>query len=86
MPIVTIRFERVGIDIVGSLVPAISHHRLILVLVNYATQYPEVIPLQNIWAETMACELVQVFRETGIPKQVITGQRSSFMGEVLQAP
>lgn len=51
---------------------------------DYATRYPEAIPLRNMKAETITCELAQVFTQVVIPKQVITNQGTSFMSEVLQ--
>lgn len=85
MPIITVPFERVGIDIVGPLVQASTQHKFLLVMVDYATRYLEAIPLRNMRTETIARELAQVFTRVGIPKQMVTDQGSSFMSEVLQA-
>lgn len=41
MPLVYIPFERVSIDIVGPVVQPSSCHKFLLVLVDYATRYPE---------------------------------------------
>lgn len=41
MPLVSVPFERGGINIVGPLVQATSRHQLLLVLIDYATRYPE---------------------------------------------
>lgn len=54
MPIVTTPFKRIGIDIVGPLTPAMSQNKYILLMVVYVTQYPEVVPLRNIRAKTVA--------------------------------
>lgn len=85
MPLVSVPFERIGIDIVGLLIQASSGHKFLLVIIDYATRYPEAIPMQNMRAETIAREMTQVFTRVGIPKQVITDQGTSFMSEVLQA-
>lgn len=45
-------FERVGIDIVRLLIQSTSRHEFILVLVDYATRYPEAIPTRNMRAES----------------------------------
>lgn len=58
----------------GLVLQAISHHKFILVVVDYATQYPEATPLRNMQAETVAKELAQIFMKTRIPKQVVTDQ------------
>lgn len=38
MPIVTVSFEWVGVDIVGPLVQSTNRHKFLLVLLDYATQ------------------------------------------------
>lgn len=85
MPLVSVPFERIRDDIVGPLVQSSSRHRFLWVLVNYATQYPKAIPLCNIRVDTVARELAQVFTSTGIPKQVVTNEGTSFMNKVFQA-
>lgn len=82
MPLITIPFERVK-GIVGLVVQATSHHKFILVFIDYNTRYPEATPLRNMRAETVAKELAQIFIRTGIPKQVVTDEETSFMSEVL---
>lgn len=47
MPIVTVPFEQIGIDIVGPLVQSAARHKFLLVIIEYTTWYPEVIPLQH---------------------------------------
>lgn len=78
MPLMMVSFERVAIDIVGPLVQALSRHKFLLILVDYATRYTEAIPLHYIRAEMVAWELAQVFTQTRIPKQVVTNQEASF--------
>lgn len=68
MPLITVPFEKVGIDIVGPLVQAMTQHKLILVLVDYVTPYPEDILLQNMQAETVAKVLAQIFTRIGEPQ------------------
>ncbi|XP_076030282.1 uncharacterized protein LOC143018628 [Oratosquilla oratoria] len=49
MPIVTEPFARVAIDLVGPLSPASSDgHRYILTLIDFATGFPEAVPLKDI--------------------------------------
>lgn len=69
----------------GPLVPAASQHKYTLVLVDYATHYPEAMPLNSMKAKTVVKKLAQIFTSTGFPKQVKTDQAISFMGETLQA-
>lgn len=71
MPVVTVPFEWIGIDIVGPLTPLGSHHKYIFAVVDYATPYPEVVPLHNIRADTVIKELALPFSQVGFPKQVV---------------
>lgn len=68
MPIITVLFERIGIDIVGPLVQSSSWHKFLLVITDYATRYPEAILLRNMRIDTIGQELAQVFTWVDIPK------------------
>lgn len=85
MPIVSIPFERIGVDIVGPLLQFSTHHKFLLVVIDYPTHYPEAILLSNMKTETIARKLAHLFTWIGIPKQVITDQDKSFMSEVLRS-
>lgn len=85
MPLALVPFERVGIDIVRPLIQSSSRNKFLLVLVDYATWYPEATLFRNMRVETIPWELTHVFSRVGIPKQVVTDQGTAFMSEVLQA-
>lgn len=85
MSLVSIPFETVGIHIVGPLVQSTSRRNFLLNLVDYATHYSKTVPLCNMRVDMIAREQAQVFTHMGIPKQLVTNQRTSFMKEVLQA-
>lgn len=85
MSIVSVPFERIGIDIVGPLLQSSGWHKFLLVVIDYATRYPEAIPIRNMKTGTIAQELSHLFTRVGIPKQVVTDQGTSFMSKVLQA-
>lgn len=50
---------------------------------DYATRYPEAIPLRLIDAEHIAEELVQIFTRVGIPEEILTDQGTNFMSTLL---
>ena len=83
LPAMSVPFERIAMDIVGPLPRSRSGHRYILVLCDYATRYPEAIPLRNINAEHIAEELVHVFSRVGIPRKILTDQGSNFTSQLL---
>lgn len=70
-------FEHVAMDLVGSpkkyhWIPVHTHdHRL-------CYQVPEVVLLQSITAWTIAGELLKVFTQVGLPREILTDQGTNF--------
>ena len=74
-------FKRVAIDLVG--VGPIARasdkrHRYILTLVDYATMYPEAVPLKNIDTETVAEALLDMYSRVGVPEEVLSDLGTQF--------
>ncbi|XP_016307287.1 melanocyte protein PMEL-like [Sinocyclocheilus anshuiensis] len=46
LPVIDVPFERIGMDLVGPLPKSARGHEHILVVLDYATRYPEAIPLR----------------------------------------
>ena len=46
MPIIEVPFDHIALDIVGPLPKTSRGHRYILFIVDYATRYPETLPLR----------------------------------------
>ncbi|CAJ0964630.1 unnamed protein product [Ranitomeya imitator] len=80
----TVPFERIAMDLVGPLVKSARGHQYILVILDYATRYPEAIPLRNSSSKSIARELVHVFSRTGLPKEILTDQGTPFMSKVMR--
>ena len=59
-------------------------HRYILTLVDYATRYPEAVPLKKTTTEVVAEALLDIYSRVGIPEEVLTdqGTQSECMQEV----
>ncbi len=84
MPLIDTPFKRVAVDLVGPIFPATDRkNRYILTLVDYATRYPEAIPLPSIEAERVAEALVDMFSRLGIPEEILTDRGSQFTSEVM---
>ena len=84
MPVVSEPFALLAMDIVGPLERTVSGNKYILVLVDYATRYPEAIPLRPIDDETIADEFIRVFTRTGIPQKLLTDQGSNFTSTLMK--
>ncbi len=66
-------------DLIGPLERSARGHRFALVLVDYATRYPEAVALRNISAKSVAEALFSMISRVGIPKEILTDQGTAFM-------
>lgn len=71
-------------DFVGPLPRTKRGNRYILVICDYATRYPEAIPLPTTEAARVAKELVGLFAHFGIPQEILTDQGANFMSGLLE--
>ena len=71
-------------DIVGPLLKSRSGKPYMLVVCDYATHYPEVVPLCSTDAEHIAEELVHIFSRIGIPEEILTDQGAIFKSTLLR--
>ena len=85
LPIIEVPFPRVALDVVGPLPKSARGHRFILVIMDYATQFPEAIPLRSATARAVARELFMLFSRVGIAKEILTDQGTCFMSRVVNA-
>ncbi len=83
LPIIEVPFERIGMDLVGPLPKSAREHEHILIVVDYATRYPEAIPLRKATAKNIAHELFLLFSRVGIPTENLTDQETPFMSGLM---
>ncbi|XP_076439384.1 uncharacterized protein LOC143278408 [Babylonia areolata] len=62
----------------------IQIHVYILTMVDYATRYPEAVPLKDITSESVAEALFNMWTRTGIPSEVLTDRGTQFTSQVMQ--
>ena len=85
VPIVSIPFSKIAIDLIGPIDPPSQRgHRWVLVIIDYATRYPEAIPLRNIDTESISEALLSVFSRVGIPSCVVSDQGTQFVSKIMQ--
>ena len=85
MPLIDLPFKRVAIDLVGPITPASDKgHRYILTLVDYATRYPEAVPLRNIDTESVAEALLDVYSCVGVPEEVLSDLGTQFVSQCMK--
>ena len=69
IPTVSVPFEKIAIDLIGPIFMRTDRgHKWILTIVDFATRYPEAIPLKNITSSDIAEALLGLFSRVGIPK------------------
>uniref|UniRef100_A0A674K1E4 Gypsy retrotransposon integrase-like protein 1 n=1 Tax=Terrapene triunguis TaxID=2587831 RepID=A0A674K1E4_9SAUR len=61
LAVIGMPFNWIGLDLVGPLERSSSGHKYILVVVDYATRYPEAGPLRAATAPIIANELLHIF-------------------------
>ncbi len=84
LPLIQVPFERIGMDLIGPLERSSRGHRFALVLVDYATRYPEAVALHSISAKSVADALFRLISRVGIPKEILTDQGTAFMSRTLR--
>ncbi|KAK3891254.1 hypothetical protein Pcinc_004851 [Petrolisthes cinctipes] len=85
LPLISESFERVAVDIVGPIIPrATDGAKYILTCVDFATRWPEAVPLRDIEATTVAEALLDIFCRVGIPKQVLSDRGSQFTSTMME--
>ncbi|RUS77740.1 hypothetical protein EGW08_014499 [Elysia chlorotica] len=85
IPVVDVPFKRVAVDLVGPIDPTSEDgHRYILTLVDYATRYPEAVPLKRIDGEAVAGALVNIYSRLGVPEEILTDQDTQFMSACMR--
>uniref|UniRef100_A0A8C1VW95 Gypsy retrotransposon integrase-like protein 1 n=1 Tax=Cyprinus carpio TaxID=7962 RepID=A0A8C1VW95_CYPCA len=83
LPIIEVPYERIRMDLVGPLPKSARGHKHILVILDYATRYPEAIPLRKATAKAIAQELFLLSSRVGIPAPILTDQGTPFMSRVM---
>ena len=85
IPVVDVPFKRVAVDLIGPIEPASeAGHRYILTLVDYATRYPEAVPLKRIDIETVAEALVDIYSRLGVPEEILSDQGIQFISDCMK--
>ena len=85
MPLIDMLFRRVAVDLVGPISPPSEKgHRYILTLVDYATRYPEAVPLKNIETETVVEALLDMYSRLGVPEEVLSDLGTQFVSKCME--
>ena len=67
-----------SLDVVDPLPCSSSGNRFILVICDYATRYPEAVPMKSVDASSATEELLKIFLGVGIPQEILTDRGDKF--------
>ncbi len=81
--IITKRFEKLAVDVVGPLPKSKQNYRFILTAMDLATGFPFACPMHGFTAEETAQNLILIFSFTGSPVAVLSDQGSNFLSRVM---
>ena len=85
MPIMDVPFQRIAIDLIGPIQPPSSRgHKWILTVVDYATRYPEAIPLKQTATIDIAEELLTIYSRVGFPYEILSDLGTNFISELMR--
>lgn len=80
--IITDSFSCIALDGVGPLPKSSRGHQSVLVMINYASWYPEATPLRTVMGKRVAEELIK--SRVGIPWEIVMDQETNLMSHVLK--
>ena len=71
LPIMKESFKRMAMDVVGPLPCTISGNKFLLVVMDYATKWPEAFALRNVTTETVVHCVVEMTARIGVPEELL---------------
>ena len=71
-------------DVFGPLKRTKRGNKYVLVIMDYATKWPEAFPLKMVDSETVARTLIEVFARVGIPDEILTDNGSNFTSKLME--
>ncbi len=83
--VITERFEKLAVDVVGPLPTTKRHYRYILTCIDLATSFPIAIPMRTYTAAETAQALLSIISCFGSPLAILSDQSANFLSTTLIA-
>lgn len=84
MPVISVPFQRVAIDLIGPFQVSSAGNRYVLTVVDMATRFPEAVPLKKIDTVTVAEALLSIFARVGLPQEILSDCGTQFVSDLMQ--
>ena len=84
LPVIREPFTRIAMDVVGPLKRTKRGNKYVLVVMDYATKWPEAFALKNIVSETIVDCLVELTARLGIPTESLSDNGTNFISRVIK--
>ena len=84
LPVISEPFSRIGMYLVGPLLRTKLNNRHILVVMDYATRWPEAFPLSTTESQAIADELLVLFTRIGVLKEIVTDCGANFLSRLMR--
>lgn len=78
LPVIGEPWERLAVDIVGPLPKTKAGYCYLLTVMDFASRYPEAIPLRRVNTGTVVEALLQVLSRYGVPEEIFTNNGAVF--------
>ena len=84
LPVIRKPFTRIAMDIVRPLKRTKRGNKYVLVVMDYATKWPEAFALKNIVSETIVDCQVELTDRLGIPTELLSDNGTNFISRVMK--
>ena len=84
MEVIGTPWKKCAFDIAGPLPLTDKKNRYILTVVDYATRWPECVPLKSITTEEVTKGLVSIFSRMGIPEELLSDNAPAFLSGAMK--
>ncbi|XP_065442518.1 uncharacterized protein LOC101931677 isoform X1 [Chrysemys picta bellii] len=85
LPIIEVPFQRVAVDILGPFPKKTPRGKqYVLTFMDFATRWPEAVPLSNTRAKSVCQALTDIFARVGWPSDILTDSGTNFLAGTME--
>ena len=84
VPTVATPWKKIAVDVAGPFTRTKRGFKYLLTVIDYATRYPEAIPLKRVDAETTAQALLDLFSKFDVPAEIVSDNGKNFTAKMME--